>query len=132
MPKIPKEHYCILRGLFQRARPWWTVDRNSDVNALTEKLGLHWRDEVWPWLTKNKSLAAAATTLEQHGHLAGPWAAAAARLVLGERDEAARLLKKCIANVESSADVSAPVNAKIAAEHLRQIREWAAAKSLVI
>lgn len=132
MPKIPKEHYCILRGMFSVPDLWWTVDRNSDVKAVGEKLDLYWRDVVWPWLEKNKSLAEAAVTLERQGHLAGPWAAAAARLVLEERDEATRLVKVCIANVESSTDFSAPVNAKIAAEHLQKIREWAAEHELTI
>ena len=132
MPKIPKEHYCILRALFSVPDLWWTVDRNSDVNAVAERLGVYWRDVIWPWLENNKSLAAAATTLEGQGHLAGPWAAAAARLVLGERDEATRLVKVCVANVESSGDFSAPANAKISTEHLRKIREWAAEHQLTI
>lgn len=131
MPKIPKEHLCILRGFSVRS-PWWAVGGTSNVNAVAEDLGAYWRDIVWPWLTKNKSLAEAATTLERQEDLAGPWAAAAARLVLGERDEAARLVRVCIANVESSRVPGATGKAKFAAEHLQKIREWAAAHELSI
>jgi hypothetical protein len=130
MPKIPKEQYCILRGAFSVPDLWWTVDPNTDVRAVADKLSAYWRDNASPWMEKNKSLAEAARTLERQ--LPGLWAAAAARLVLGERDEAVRLVKACIVNLESSREANHPANAGLTTKRLREIREWASMHQLVI
>ena len=130
MPKIPKEEYCILRGIFSVPDLWWAVDPSTDIERTAEKLTAYWRDDVWPWLAKNKFLSEAAQTLERQ--LAGAWAAAAARLVLGERGDAERLVKKYIGGVESSEEANSAANTERTKAHLRQIRTWAAKHRLKI
>jgi hypothetical protein len=129
MPKIPKEHYCILRGLFCMPNVWWTLEPATDLRTVADKLTAYWQETAGPWMEKNKSLAEAATTLELQP--VGGWAAAAARLVLGERDEAVRLVKAWIANLESR-DTTSAADAALNEKWLREIREWASMHQLMI
>ena len=129
MPEFPTEPYCILRAMWSFPDRWWTVDPTTDVTTIADKLRAYWREVVWPWLETNKSLPEAAATLESQ--LVGQMPAAAARLVLGERNEAARLVRACIAGLESSLETAHPANLEIQTVQLQKVREWAADHQLL-
>jgi hypothetical protein len=130
MPEVPKEPYCILRATWSFPDRWWTVDPTTDVTMIADKLRAYWQEVVWPWLETNKFLPKAAATLESQ--LVGQMAAAAARLVLGERNEAARLVRACIAGLESSLETAHPAYyLEIQTAQLQKVREWAADHQLL-
>jgi hypothetical protein len=129
MPESPREPYCVLRAAWSLPDRWWTVDMTTDVTMIAEELRAYWRAVVWPWLETNKSLPEAAATLESQ--LVGKMAAAAARLVLGERDEALRLVRACIASLESSLETAHPANVEIQTAQLQRVQEWAAGHQLL-
>ena len=129
MPEFPSEPYCVLRAAWSFPDRWWTVDTTTDVTMIADELRAYWRDVVWPWLETNKSLPEAAATLESQ--LVGKMAAAAARLVLGERNEAVRLVRACIASLESSLETAHPANVEIQAAQVQKVREWAACHQLL-
>ena len=129
MPDFPREPYCVLRAAWSCPEHWWTVDTTTDVTMIADELGAYWRDVIWPWLETNKSLPEAAATLESQ--LVGKMAAAAARLVLGERNEAVRLVRACIASLESSLETSHPANVEIQTAQLQKVRDWAAGRQLL-
>jgi len=129
MPQIPKEHYCILRAILLGVHlPWWTVTPTTDVRTIAHALSGHWQDDAWPWMEKNKSLSEAAQTLEHDGD---SWSAAAARLVLGEREEAVRLVKAFIVCLESSPEANSPANKKLTLSRLQKIQGWASQHQLM-
>jgi hypothetical protein len=96
---------------------------------IADKLRAYWQEVVWPWLESNKSLPEAAATLESQ--LVGQMAAAAARLVLGERNEAARLVRECIAGLQSSLETAHPANLGMQTAQLQKVRERAADHQLL-
>jgi len=79
-------------------------------------------------MEKNKSLSEAAQTLEHDGD---SWSAAAARLVLGEREEAVRLVKAFIVCLESSPEANSPANKKLTLSRLQKIQGWASQHQLM-
>jgi len=91
-------------------------------------LGVYWSDVVWPWLEANKHLPHASKNLEGHNLVA----AAAARLVLGERDEAVRLVKNCVASFEGAirSQSAIPENVELLTAQLKSVRDWAATHNL--
>lgn len=129
MPEFPREEYCVLRAAWSVPERWWTVDTTTDVTMIADELRAYWRDVVRPWLETNRSLPEAAATLESQ--LVGKMAAAAARLVLGERNEAVRLVRACIASLESSLEAAHPANVEIQTAQLQKVREWAADHQLL-
>lgn len=130
MPEVPKEHYCLLRAIWGSPDRWWDVEPNTDVAVLAATIRAYGQDVVCPWLEKNKTLAEAARTLETE-----PWgpspAAAAARLVLGERDKAEHIMRTYLANLETSLATADPANIKIITEQLDTMRKWAAKQRLL-
>jgi hypothetical protein len=129
MPEFPREPYCLLRAAWSFPDRWWTVDPTTDVTLIADKLRAYWQEVVWPWLKTNKSLPEAAATLESQ--LVGQMAAAAARVVLGERNQAARLVRAWIAGLESSLEAAHPANLEIQTAQLQKAREWAADHQLL-
>lgn len=131
MPTSPTETYCLLRAIWSFPDRWWTVDSATITANLVLALGAYWSEIVWPWLESNKRLPEAAKTLESQP--IGRVAAAAARLVLGEREEGVRLVKMCIADFENAiqAQSSYPENVKLITSQLRNVREWAASHDLL-
>jgi hypothetical protein len=129
MPEFPREMYCTLRAAWSLPDRWWTVDPTTDVTMIADKLRAYWQEVVWPWLETNKSLPEAAATLESQ--LVGQTAAAAARLVLGERNEATRLVRACISGLERSLESARPANLEIQTAQLQKVREWAADHQLL-
>ena len=131
MPQVPKEHYCLLRAIFGFPDLWWKVEPATDERTMAGELTAYCEKLVWPWLQKNQSLAEAAATLEIERFGSNLRVAAAARLVLGERDQAKRLVRKCIADFEKSLETAHPTNVEIVAGHLRAVQEWAASHQLL-
>jgi hypothetical protein len=129
MPKIPRESSCILRAIGSFPDRWWKIDSAADTASLASNLRLYWLETVWPWLESNKRLPDAAKTLESTNRAA----AAAARLVLGQRDEAVRLVKVGIADLESALEsqLTHPANAELIEGHIQNLRGWAARHDLL-
>lgn len=126
MPRPPQESYCILRqraGMLLSGRDeWWTVTPETDVDELAGTLQRALEEHVLPWFERNKSLPQAAGELERQKHYLP---AAAVRLVLGETEEAARLVQSAIRLVETGTDFQHPANADLKAKYLREYRDWA-------
>jgi hypothetical protein len=131
MPKVPSECYCLLRAIWSFPDRWWTVDSTTVAANLVTNLSAYWSETVWPWLEANKRLPQAAETLS--GQSMGRIAAAAARLVLGERGEGVRLVRLCIADFESAlhAQSADPRNVELIAMQLKSLRDWAASHHLL-
>lgn len=131
MPKIPSEAYCLLRAIWSIPDRWWTVEPATIAANLVLNLGEYWQATIWPWLKANERLPEAAKTLEKQP--VSRMAAAAARLTLGEHDEAVRLVKLGIADFESALQSQSthPANVELIAGHLKTLREWAAAYHLL-
>ena len=126
IPDPPKEYHCVLRqrvGVLQHGRDqWWTVTRGSNIEDVAKGLEQDCKEHALPWLERNKDLGHAAAELEAQQHY---WHAAAARLVLGEEDEAERLIRAAIALVERNIDFQHPANAQIKLRTVGQYRQWA-------
>lgn len=105
------------------------VNPATVAGDLVSNLGKYWSEVVWPWLEVNRHLTEAAKTLARKNLVA----AAAARLVLNERDEAGRLVKDCITDLEHAiqAQSAYPENARLLAARLKSVRDWAAHKHLL-
>jgi hypothetical protein len=129
MPKVPSEPYCLLRAIGSFPDRWWTVNPTTIAGTLASNLGSYWSEVVWPWLDANKRLPEAANTLEGHDLVA----AAAARLVLSERDEAVRLVKARIADLESTiqAQSAHPEIVELLTARLKDVRDWATGHHLL-
>ena len=129
MPKVPSERYCLLRAIGSFPDRWWIVNSLTIVGDHISNLGAYWSEIVWPWLEANKRLPEAAKKLESQNLVA----AAAARLVLGEREEAIRLVKAYIAKVESAIQARSkyPENAELLAEQLKSVHDWAVSHHLL-
>lgn len=124
MPKIPSETFCVFRPIFLFPDRWWNVDPATDTSNAASNLGTYWTETVWPWLQANKTLPDAATTFAHQS----PVAAAAARFILGERDEAVRLVNQCIVDFETAIKQQAayPASVEALTKQLSSVREWAA------
>jgi len=129
MPKLPSEPYCLLRAIGTLPDRWWMVGPVTIAGNLVSNLGTYWSEVVWPWLEANKRLPEAAKTLASQNLVA----AAAARLVLNERDEAVCLVKDCITDLEHAiqAQSAYPENAQLLAARLKNARDWAASQHLL-
>lgn len=133
MPKGPSESYCLLRAIWSFPDRWWKVDASTITANLALNLGAYWSEDVWPWLEENKRLPQAAKTLASQPAGAGLMSAAAARLVLGERDEGVLWVKACIAGLESAVQAQSayPENVELLAAQLKRVRDWAATHDLL-
>ncbi len=134
MPAIPKEYYCLMRRRVGMLLPggadcWWTITPQTDIGAVAAELASAWKDFVSPWLDKVKTIADAAAELEQRGGV-DLWAAAAARLVLGEREKAAQIARVMLDYFRSVLDASHPANKDHLDMQLKQLRQWAASHNL--
>ncbi len=131
MPKVPSECYCLLRAIWSFPDRWWAVDSATNTTNVVLTLGTYWSETIWPWLEANKRLPEAVKTLESQ-----PMSlitAAAARLVLGESDEAVRLVKACISSLENAiqAQSAYPGNVAILTAQLKNVRNFAAKHDLL-
>jgi uncharacterized protein DUF4304 len=129
MPSAPKEYYCVLRRRVGMLLPagtdkWWAVTPKTDAESVAAELSLAWKDYIWPWLERVRTIPGAAEELE-NGRGGELWAAAAARLVLGEREKAGRLVEKMIEVLRTDRDAAHPANADLTAKHLGKIQQWA-------
>jgi hypothetical protein len=131
MPEKPKEMYCLLRGVLSTGQGgrWWQVGAESTTESLAAELNQFWREFAWPWLERNSSLVEAARELELQGNF---WAAAAAYLHMGEREHVASVLQRGVKMWKSGPDSGHPANAKLLAERLRTLREWAERHNIAI
>jgi hypothetical protein len=130
MPANPKEQYCVLRTrvgflLPAAADHWWTVTPETDVAAVANELEAACQDYVFPWLEKVKTVSGAAEEMER-SKLGGLWPAAAARLVLGEREKAAQLIAAAIEVYKTDRDATHPANAELTAKRIAELQQWAA------
>jgi hypothetical protein len=130
MPRVPSESYCLLRAIWSFPDRWWAVDPTTDTTSVVLTLGTYWSETIWPWLEANKRLPEAVKTLEtQPMNL---MTAAAARLILGEIDEAVRLVKACIASLENAIQAqSYPGNVALLTAQLKNVRNFAAKHDLL-
>ena len=128
-PEALNESNCILRAIGAFPDRWWKLAPSTNTASLSSSLSKYWIETVWPWLESNKKLPEAARTLE----CTNPPAAAAAHLVLGQPDQAVRLVKLWIANLEAAirAQSDHPANAELTAQQLANFREWAARQDLL-
>jgi len=126
LPPNPTVHFAPLEPFPNR---WWKLDPSADTASLSSSLSRYWIETVWPWLESNKRLPEAARTLER----TNPPAAAAAHLVLGQPDEAVRLVRLWIANLEAAIQAQSgyPANAELTIEQLQNFRGWAARHHLL-
>jgi hypothetical protein len=108
---------------------WWVVTPESDTDAMAAELSSIWREHVSPWLEKVKTISGAAQELET-SILVNPLAAVAARLVLGERGQAAQLLDAVIKRSEAN-KYPDPANAALRASHLKEFRKWGVTHGLL-
>jgi hypothetical protein len=134
MPAIPKEYYCLIRRRVGMLLPrendhWWVVTTDTDAESLAAELSSAWRDYISPWLEKFKTIAGAARELEKDNGMYS-WTAAAARLVLGEREKAIRLVETAIEFLRTNGDFAHPANAALTEKRVNEIRLWAAAHGL--
>ena len=134
MPAIPKEHYCLIRRRVGMLLPggkdhWWVVTTDTDAESVAAELSSAWRDYISPWLEKFKTTAGAAHELEKDNGMYS-WTAAAARLVLGEREKATRLVETAIEFLRTNSDFAHPANAALMEKRINEIRLWAAAHGL--
>ena len=134
MPSPPKEYYCLLRRrvgqLIRDGRDhWWKVTPESDIDALAAELNLVWENHISLWLEKTKTVAGAAPELEEG--LVSPMAAAAARLVLGEREKAENLARAVIERFKIDLQTAHPVNTELIASHLKTSQQWAFEHNLI-
>lgn len=129
MPKSPSESNCVLRAIGAFPDRWWKLDPSADMESLSSSLSRYWIETIWPWLESNKRLPEAARTLER----TNPPAAAAAHLVLGQPDEAVRLVRLWIANLEAAIQAQSgyPANAELTVKQLQNFRGWAARHHLL-
>jgi len=131
MPKAPVETYCVLRGMWSFPDRWWQVDAATDTSELGVSLRAYWSETVSPWLEANKHLPTAAKTLETQ--LVGRMTAAAAHLVMGEREQASRLVRVCVTDLESAIlkQSSDAANVELLEGQLQDLRNWATKHGLL-
>jgi hypothetical protein len=134
MPAAPKECFCLMRRRVGELLPegtdrWWAVGPETDVEAISNELTAACRDYVFPWLAKVRTIAGAATEMEQSRHWEF-WQAAGARLVLGEHGKASELIKKLIESYGTDRDAAHPTNADLKAKRIQDLRHWAADHNL--
>lgn len=135
MPAPPRETFCLLRTrvgmiLPARADRWWVVTPDTNVETVAAELSSAWNDCILPWLEKNKTIAGAVQELER-ATFVHPLVAVAARLVLGEREQAARLVNMVLQQFGTALQDSHPVNTELIAGRLKQVRQWAADHGLM-
>jgi Domain of unknown function (DUF4304) len=134
MPATPKEYYRLLRGRIGSLMPaardhWWIVTSETDIAASAAELAAACKEYVFPWLEKVKSVSGAADEMEK-SKLMGLWNAAAARLVLGERERVAQLVAAAIEAYKTDADATHPANAELTAKRIAELLQWAASHGL--
>jgi len=134
MPSPPKEVFCLLRTRVGMIMPagtdhWWIVTPDTNVDAVSTELSSAWSDCISPWLEKNKTILGVGPELEK-ALLVHPLAAAAARLVLGDREKAAQLVNTVMERFGAQQD-SHPANAELIATRLKEFRQWATTHGLV-
>jgi hypothetical protein len=92
-PGLPKEYDCDVRERIGDLMPsqkdhWWNVNMNTNIEELADELRHVWQEYARPWLEHNSSLINAAMVLERTRQ---PFMAAAARLLLGDKEKAREL-----------------------------------------
>jgi|SRR5271163_1513503 len=134
MPAPPREVFCLLRTrvgtiLPARADRWWVVTPDTNVEFVAAELSSAWNDCILPWLEENKTIAGAVPELEKATRV-HPLAAAAARLVLGEREKAAHSVNAVLERFGTALQDSHPANTELIAARIKEFREWAANRGL--
>ena len=91
-PPAPTESQCDLRARIGEAMGlgdhWWRVDATTDAHALGGELAAAWASHARPWLEARATVAGAAACPPDKN----PWNRPGLLLLLGEREEARRLL----------------------------------------
>ena len=107
-----------------KADHWWIVTPDTNVEFIAGELSSAWSDNISPWLEKNKTIAGAVPDLEK-AMLVHPLAAAAARLVLGEREKAKQSVSAVLERFGTALKDSHPTNTELIATRIQEFREWA-------
>jgi len=137
MPPLPKEHFCLLRRRVGMLMPgggdhWWTVTSSTDAEGLGAELNSIRQMYVWPWLSKVRNGAGAAREMELNpGALSGNLAtAAAAFIVLGQREKASELVEKQLEDLERQRERCHPSNQALLERYIAELKGWAADNQL--
>jgi uncharacterized protein DUF4304 len=136
MPSFPKEYCCILRirvGEIMPARKdcWWEVAENTNAEALAAELVTVWTSYIVPWLDAYSTVSALASK-PNAGEWRNPYMRAAAHIVAGDRTRAAQYVEAEINRINEDPDANHQANAKLQAERLAQLPEWATKQGLTV
>ena len=129
MPVNPKESSCLLRARVGLLMPeqndhWWSVTPETNGEAVSKELAAVCSSYVLPWLEHFKSVAET-DWKPRRGMIQHPCAEAAANLVLGKTERAARCIEEELARIHHDPAYRDQNNAW-RDEQISQIKKWAA------
>jgi uncharacterized protein DUF4304 len=128
MPMNPKESRCLLRARVGLLMPeqrdhWWSVTPDTNGDAMSEELAAVCSSYVLPWLEQFKTLAEMDWRPRQ-GMIEHRFAAAAASLVLGEKEKAAHCIDAEIARIQHD-PIYGDQSKEWKEEQINSTRKWA-------
>ena len=110
---------------------WWEVAENTNAEALAAELVTVWTSYIVPWLDAYSTVSALASK-PNAGEWRNPYMRAAAHIVAGDRTRAAQYVEAEINRMSEDPDANHQANAKLQAERLARLREWATKQGLTV
>jgi len=108
------------------------VTSRTNIEDLAAELKSAWHMYISPWLAKVGTVSGIAREIEEHPNAIGGSlaTAAAAFIVIGQPEEASRLVNRQLEDLRAQLATCHPANTALLTGYIAELRRWASAQSL--